>query len=171
MKKLQFCFVLIFIACSAFGQQMAPEKPCSAPEASQFDFWVGDWELTWNDTSHGTNSIHKIMDGCTLQENFYDPAMNYSGSSWSVYNPRVQLWQQTWVDNNGGYIALTGNFQNNEMTLTTAPRKMKDGNEIISRMVFYNISAEKFDWRWESSTDKGASWKPNWVIHYLRKKA
>jgi hypothetical protein len=46
MKKLQFCFVLIFIACSAFAQQQAPEEPCSAPEASQFDFWVGDWELT-----------------------------------------------------------------------------------------------------------------------------
>ncbi|CAN5424194.1 hypothetical protein BH20BAC1_BH20BAC1_19270 [soil metagenome] len=111
------------------------------------------------------------MDGCTLQENFYDPAMNYSGSSWSVYNPRLQLWQQTWVDNNGGYIALTGNFQDSEMTLTTAPRMINDGNEIISRMVFYNISPEKFDWRWESSTDKGVSWKPNWIIHYVRKKA
>ena len=145
------------------------QKPCSSTEASQFNFWIGDWELTWNDTSHGTNRVQKIMDGCAVNENFYSPALKYSGSSWSMYNPRLKLWQQTWIDNQGGYIALSGKFENNEMTLTTASQKLPDGSEIISRMVFFNITPQNFDWRWESTKDNSASWQTNWLIHYKRK--
>ncbi|MEP7252654.1 MAG: hypothetical protein ABI683_09750 [Ginsengibacter sp.] len=168
--KRKTVFILLSIICSvAHAQNGNNQKPCSYPEASQFDFWVGDWELTWNDTSHGTNHIVKIMDGCTVNENFYDPAMKYSGSSWSVYNPQLKIWQQTWVDNQGGYIALTGAFEKDMMTLTAEPRKLPNGKEIVSRMVFYNITPGAFDWRWESTKDSGVSWQPNWLIHYKRK--
>jgi hypothetical protein len=169
MKKILSMFSLILVFFTTFGQTPPAQKPCSAPEASQFDFWVGDWQLTWNDTSHGTNKINKILDGCGIQENFYDPAMNYKGQSWSVYNPNAKQWQQTWVDNQGGYIALTGKFENGEMTLSTQPRKLANGKETISRMVFYNIQPNTFDWRWEATTDNGVTWKPNWTIHYKRK--
>ncbi|MEO8764370.1 MAG: hypothetical protein ABI416_08785, partial [Ginsengibacter sp.] len=70
----------------------------------------------------------------------------------------------------GGYIALTGKLDNNEMTLTTDPQPYTGGKEIISRMVFFNITPQKFDWRWEATTDNGATWKTNWLIHYTRKK-
>ncbi len=169
MKRTISLAFLCIISILSNAQNASNQKPCSSPEASQFDFWVGNWELTWNDTSHGTNRIQKIMDGCTVNENFYDPAMKYSGSSWSVYNPQLKLWQQTWVDNQGGYITLSGKFENGKMTLTTEPRKLPNGKEIISRMVFYNISPEKFDWRWESTKDNGATWQTDWLIHYKRK--
>src|SRR6476620_6668807 len=169
MQRVLCATSLLFLFLLSNGQSPANQKPCSAAEASQFDFWVGDWQLTWNDTSHGTNKISKILDGCGVQENFYDPSMNYKGQSWSVYNPTAKIWQQTWVDNQGGYIALTGKYENGEMTLSTQPRKLPNGKEIISRMVFYNIQPNMFDWRWEATTDNGVNWKPNWVIHYKRK--
>ena len=56
------------------------------------------------------------------------------------------------------------------MKLFTQARKMSDGKEQIFRMVFYNIAPNNFDWRWESTTDNGATWKTNWLIHYKRKK-
>lgn len=169
MKKCIFFALIIFFAFSSHGQNSNNQKPCSAPEASQFDFWVGSWDLSWNDTSHGTNTMQKIMDGCAVNENFYDPAMKYSGSSWSMYNPQLKIWQQTWIDNQGGYIALSGKFENNEMTLTTQPQKLPNEKEIISRMVFYNITPANFDWRWESTKDNEASWQTNWLIYYKRK--
>ena len=79
------------------------------------------------------------------------------------------MWQQTWVDNQGSYIALMGNYENGEMKLSTQPRKLQNGKEMISRMVFYNIQPNNFDWRWEASTDNGSTWKTNWLIHYKRK--
>ena len=169
MKKHIAFILLAIVTNSLFAQNTTSQKPCSASEASQFDFWIGKWDLTWNDTSHGTNNVVKLMDGCTVNENFNAPSMNYSGSSWSVYSTRKKIWQQTWIDNMGGYITLTGKYENNEMTLTTPPQKLPDGSEIISRMVFYNITPGKFDWRWESTSDNGISWKSNWLIHYKRK--
>jgi hypothetical protein len=169
MKKYVLAFILLSGVSIIKAQTQPNQKPCSSPEASQFDFWVGAWELTWNDTSKGTNTITKIMDGCTLHENFFDPVLNYKGESWSVYNPTKGMWQQTWVDNGGAYIALTGKFENGEMTLSTQPQKLPDGKEQTARMVFYNITPKSFDWRWESSTDNGATWKTNWLIHYKRK--
>jgi hypothetical protein len=169
MKKILSILGCLLLLSAGKAQNQSNQKPCTAAESSQFDFWVGDWDLTWNDTSHGSNKIYKIFDGCTVQENFYDPAKNYKGQSWSVYNPNSKMWQQTWVDNQGSYIALTGNYENGEMKLTTQPRKLQNGKEMISRMVYYNIKPNNFDWRWEASTDNGDTWKTNWLIHYKRK--
>src|SRR3954447_7810802 len=155
MKYILFTILFFVQVKEALAQNNTSPKPCSAPESSQFDFWTGDWELTWNDTSKGTNSVKRILDGCAVQENFYDPALNYSGTSWSVYNPRTALWQQTWVDNQGAYISLTGKFENEQMILSTSPATTKDGKQSISRMIFYNIKPGSFDWNWENTIDNG----------------
>ncbi len=129
MKTNFLFFIILLISIKVFGQNSQQIKPCSAPEASQFDFWVGDWKLTWNDTSYGTNHILKFMDGCTVNENFNSPSAKYIGQSWSVYNTSLKMWQQTWVDNMGAYISLTGKFENGAMTLTTQPSKLSNGSE------------------------------------------
>src|SRR6186713_613180 len=122
MKKY-FLSLSAFLVVMAAAAQNAP-KPCSAPEARQFDFWVGNWDLSSGDSSSGTNTIYKIMDGCTVQENFSNPKTGYDGKSWSVYNSVAKLWQQTWVDNQGGYIELSGKFEDGKMTLKTQTREL-----------------------------------------------
>ena len=150
------------------------QPPCSLPETKQFDFWAGDWNLTWSDTIHGTNHVEKVFGTCVTQENFNGPNSNYQGKSWSVYNANYKMWQQTWVDSQGGYIALTGGMQGDSMVLTTAeknvPVSISPTSKIINRMVYYHITPQSFDWSWEGSTDGGKTWKPNWQIHYERKK-
>jgi hypothetical protein len=44
----------------------------------------------------------------------------------------------------------------------------KEADNLVKRMVFYNITKEKFDWDWESSKDSGKTWNLSWQIHYLR---
>jgi len=115
--------ILCLLLCSCISiatfSQSSNLKPCSAAEASQFDFWVGDWELTWSDTLHGTNHIEKLFCNCTLHENFKDPKTNFLGQSWSVFNANYKQWQQTWIDNRGGYITLTGGMVGDSLILTT----------------------------------------------------
>ena len=159
-------FLLLLLLFQQAGAQNA--APCSAPEVKQFDFWVGDWTATWADTLHGTNHVERIMDGCTVQENFTDPQKKYSGKSWTVYNAALKQWQQTWIDNQGAYIALTGGLVGDSMILTTAERVTPKGT-MIARMVFYHITPASFDWSWEASTDSGLTWKPAWQIHYTRR--
>jgi len=169
MKQFILILFLVIAMSENTNAQTTPAKPCTAPECSQFDFWLGEWELTYNDTAHATNHITKEMGGCMVHEHFNDAANSYTGESWSVFNTKTKKWQQTWVDNQGAYIVLTGEFKDGKMTLITEPVAMPDGTKTQNRMVFYNITHDTFDWDWEATNDGGNVWKINWRIHYRRK--
>ncbi len=69
MKHLFSClFIVISISC--FGQQS--NAPCSSVECNQFNFWVGDWDLTWTDAEgkiiHGSNRVEKTLGNCVVAE-------------------------------------------------------------------------------------------------------
>jgi hypothetical protein len=42
--------------------------PCADRKSHQFDFWIGEWNVTADGKPAGTNSIQPILDGCVLQE-------------------------------------------------------------------------------------------------------
>ena len=171
---------VVLSACwiaSASAQSSAPAAqpaPCSEAEQKQLDFWVGEWDLTWPGQNggapgHGTNSVHRVLGGCVVQENFSgEDAMHLRGMSVSLFDVRSGKWKQTWVDNEGGYIDLVGGFANGEMTLSRQATR-PDGTQVQMRMVYKNISKDEFDWSWESSKDGGKTWSVVWPIHYKRK--
>ena len=164
-----FCVLL------ASAQQPAPPKPCTAPEAAQFDFWVGDWEASWpgaqgSPAGTGSNHITKTMDGCVIEEHFDGSGSNgLVGHSVSVYVAKAGKWKQTWVDNQGGYLDFVGEFKDGQMVLAREAVTPK-GVKVRQRMVWKNIQPKSFDWSWEQSTDDGKSWQVLWPIRYLRKK-
>ncbi len=164
MTKLLLILLLPFLLMAQNPQQ----KPCSAPEAKQFDFWIGEWEATWADTAMGSNNVSRILGGCVIYEQFDgNPTMNFIGKSHSVYNVRTGKWQQTWVDNQGGYLDFIGGWEGDKMILSRSFELQ--GKKIHQRMVWYNITEDEFDWNWERSDDDGKTWKVNWQIHYTRK--
>ena len=143
------------------------QQPCSTPEARQFDFWLGEWDLTWGEDGRGSNRITSRYGGCVIEENFNGaPSMEFQGMSVSTYNPKIQKWQQTWVDSQGSYIHLTGEFEDGKMVLINKP-PTSDG-QVLFRMVFYNITEDSFEWDWERSEDGGENWELHWQIHYQR---
>jgi len=164
------------LGCSAlWAQTTTPSKPCSAPEVRQFDFWVGDWDLTWPGPSgqpeqHGHNLIESELNGCVIHEHFSDQSQPpFQGTSVSTFTPQLGQWQQTWVDNQGSYLDFVGEFKDGQMVLHREATG-KDGKKFRQRMVFKNIKTDSFDWSWERSDDGGATWKVQWPIHYQRKK-
>jgi len=169
MHKL-FKYIMLIFSLSIHAQNNI--NPCYSLEASQFDFWIGDWKLEWKDQSgkiqNGTNSIKKILDGCVIEENFDGgEGTPLKGKSNSVYNSFTKKWHQTWVDNTGGYLDFMGNFSNGIMILV---REYIDqsGSKVMQRMVWYNISKNEIDWNWERSDDEGKTWAVKWKIHYTR---
>jgi hypothetical protein len=165
---------VLFLVSLSFGQQAAPANPCDVPQQKQFDFWVGEWDLTWpgdkpNETAHGVNSIHRTLGNCVVEENFDGGAsMPLRGKSLSTFDSRSGKWKQTWVDNQGSYLDFVGQFENGHMILSRIGAK-PDGTKILQRMVWNNITRDEFDWTWESSSDGGKTWKVLWPIHYKRK--
>ena len=149
-------------------------NPCLVAEQTQLSFWLGEWELTWpgekqGEVDHGTNSIRRVLDGCAIEENFSGgTAMHLRGRSLSIFDTISGKWKQTWVDNEGGYLDFTGEFRDGQMILAREAVR-RNGQRVLQRMVFKNITPNELDWSWEASTDGGKTWQVNWPIHYKRK--
>jgi hypothetical protein len=173
MKILGLMFLTLSLFSVSIFSQDENQKPCSSPEADQFDFWLGEWKAEWKNSdssmAEGTNTIKKILGGCTIAENFDGkPGNDLIGKSFSAYNPVIKKWQQTWVDNYGSYMVFTGGFENDKMILEREIIN-REAKKIKQRMVFYNIEKNNFDWNWEKSVDDGKTWELSWEIHYSRK--
>lgn len=131
---------------------------------NQFDFWLGEWAVTWGEDGKGTNCIERILGGKIIQENFKAPDLQ--GMSVSSYDPERKLWRQTWVDSNGTYLDFTGRFEDGKMILVRDA--IVRGEACKQRMVWYNIQDTKLEWNWERSDDGGTTWRVLWQIHYTR---
>src|SRR5690242_901772 len=110
------------------------------PETRQFDFWLGEWDLTWQG-GRGTNSIRSILDGHVIEERFHSDDIPLHGISLSVYGSQLGQWRQTWVDSQGSYLDLVGGWDGERMILTTS--RMREGKPIVLRMVFSNIAPDQ----------------------------
>jgi hypothetical protein len=167
--------VLLCGSAVMFGQQApAAPNPCAAGEQRQFDFWVGEWDASWpgkeGEVQHGTNSIKRVLDNCVVEENFSAGTDGHlRGKSVSIFDTRAGRWKQTWVDNEGGYLDFVGGFKDGQMILSRE-FSQQDGTHVQQRMVWKNISADEFNWSWESSKDGGKTWQVQWPIRYKRRK-
>ncbi|CAM5788282.1 hypothetical protein [Rhizobacter fulvus] len=153
----------------------AASAPAAAPQpADLFDFWLGDWSLTWKNadgsTGTGRNRITRILDGRVIQEDFEaltDPSPPLlKGRSLSVLNNGV--WRQSWVDNQGGFFAFSARVDGERRLFVTEPRTLRDGRTLVQRMVFHTITPVSLTWDWERSEDGGRTWTRDWRVHYTR---
>lgn len=172
---LTFLILTVVGTASAVAQA---ERTCDGPQGSEFDFWLGEWNLKWpggqagtpeDETGRGTNVITKVLDDCVILENFRTEG--FSGMSVSTIKRQTGKWHQTWVDSNGGFLTFRGEFRDGEMELRTEPFENPAGEQQVNRMVWRNIADDLLDWHWQRSLDKGGTWEDLWVIRYTRSDA
>ena len=167
--------IIVWVSFGQFSylhaQQTGPgasARKCDQRERRQFDFWIGEWEVSWGENQKGTNNIRSTLDGCVILENFDGtPAIALKGTSVSTYSPQAGKWQQTWVDNQGSYLDFAGGWRDGKMVLER--QASIEGKSILQRMVWYNIQPDSLDWNWERSNDNGKTWELLWKISYRRK--
>ena len=138
--------------------------------ARQFDFWLGEWDCSWDDGDRrhvATNSVYLDLGDKVVVENFDGrPSLDFQGLSFSVYDRNAGCWKQTWVDSEGSYLDFTGGFENGVMELRRDGEV--DGAPAIFRMRWENIERDSLDWSWQRSDDGGETWIPLWEIGYSR---
>lgn len=149
---------------------------CADQTHAQFDFWLGEWHLTWpaeqtggepGGEAKGSNRVERVLGGCVVEENFSMADGSLIGRSLSVYDQQRGLWRQTWVDNSGSYLVFTGEFDEGRMVLQTEP-EARDDEIVVTRMVFRDIEENSLRWDWQGSRDGGDSWTDLWNIEYRR---
>ncbi len=92
LRIFRFTLVVLVLLGPALARSQTPAPATPAPlpkppaEASQFDFWVGDWIFS-SPTGGGANRITKRYDGWVIHEDFSgDDKTNLKGMSVSMYN-------------------------------------------------------------------------------------
>ena len=167
MKNILFFFALLLA-----GNTGTAQTP-----ANDLDFWLGAWDLRWQDTDStqatGTNQITRELDGKVICENFLAQSgqtAGFAGRSWSVFDQRAQTWKQTWVDSQGSYLDFTGGREGDTFVFR---RRLtgKDGALIQQKMVFHDIQPDQFVWDWMRSDTDGQTWQLQWRIYYTRRKS
>jgi hypothetical protein len=143
-------------------------KPCTAPAHRQFDFWLGDWDVTTPDgKAAGHNRITPILGGCALREE-WTGASGSHGTSLNMFDAGAGKWRQTWVDDGGTVLLLTGEFRGGKMVLEgdspAAPRAI-----VRQRITWTPMSGGRVRQLWDSSAD-GKSWKIEFDGMYTKSK-
>lgn len=158
--------IVIILMLLFYGNLFCQE---SKSQDKAFDFWVGDWTGYYYGKDsiklNIKNNIIKMLDQKVIQENFEDPNSNFKGTSISVYDSIKEEWHQAWADNQNGYYNFIGEIDGDKRIFKTLPKEV-NGNTIVQRMVFYNITKNKFTWDWETSTDNEKTWKVTWQLFY-----
>ncbi len=109
---------LLLMALSIHAAE-PPPPACATPAHGEFDFWVGDWEVTQADGKlAGTNHIEKVLAGCVVFENWQNASSPYAGKSFNSFDPVTELWNQVWVDTGGSTIHFSGRRTGNVMDMT-----------------------------------------------------
>jgi hypothetical protein len=137
----------------------APARLCESEEYRQFDFWIGDWNVTSAGQAAGTNAIQPIHNGCALQENWQgDGEGGISGTSFNIYDQATGQWHQTWVDSSGTLLLLDGGLVDGVMVLS-GKRPARNGKGMTLHRISWTPNPDgSLRQLWEVSTDDGKNW-------------
>lgn len=126
------------------------------PESRQFDFWLGEWDVT-NPAGKaaGRSRIEAIAGGAGLLET-WTGATGYSGRSLNAWNAARKQWQQFWVGSDGGVLELNGGLVDGRMVLTGEHNVR--GRHLIERITWTPNADGSVRQHWEQSADAGKTW-------------
>jgi tetratricopeptide (TPR) repeat protein len=143
--------------------------PCMyQPEYKQFDFWVGDWEVSDGGQKVAASSIQRIVENCIIYENYVE-SDGYVGKSFNFYDGTLHKWRQTWVDGIGRASEFVGEFKDGAMRFE-GESHLSDGTKILRRMTLFNLNPTQVRQLSHASKDNGKTWYVNYDYIYTRTK-
>lgn len=158
-------------AASTSALAAAQAARCPDPEFRQFDFWLGDWDTFESDKSVPGSiaraRIDPIAAGCAIHE-LYEQNDGLIGDSILSYDPVGKVWQQTWVDNRGTLLVLSGPFKDGAVTMEGEMR-LRNGNKFLQRITWKveGDGVREFSAR---SKDGGKTWEPFFDVLFKKRK-
>lgn len=173
--SMVFLFCIPPTAAEELSDVVAPEFQFD--EARQFDFWTGAWrvnlrmqqdDLDWQDSVIADARVWRILDGKAVLELWdSEPIKGFSLRWFDLETNRWKLWLNWPSTDRSAGSGLDGRFRHGRgefFSTATAP----DGNSILSRYTFSDITADRLRWDDAYSTDGGKTWSGNWIMEFTR---
>lgn len=160
------------------GQNMTAED-----HRHDWDWLVGSWNVRhrrlkqrlansneW-DEFNGTSTLWLTLNGHgTIDDNVLElPSGTYRAVGIRAFNPTIRKWSIWWLDERtpehldppvqGGFANGVGRFEGDDTF---------NGQPIRVYYQWSDITANSARWEQAFSTDGGATWEVNWVMHFTR---
>ena len=134
----------------------AATAACADLAYKQFDFWLGDWNVS-NTAGKliGRDHVTRAFGGCVVQES-WTSVEGGTGGSFSMYDSSRKLWHQTWVDSSGTLVVLEGNLKDGRMLLTGT--QMDHEGKLEQTRMTWTQEGGKIRQLWQASPDGGKTW-------------
>ncbi|HVX87683.1 MAG TPA: hypothetical protein VG940_02060, partial [Gemmatimonadales bacterium] len=168
----RFVAAVLLLPISLAAQQ-GPPPGCTTPEYRQFDYWVGDWEVTDSAGTipYGTNTVTLEESGCVVHEH-WTGSRGGTGQSFNYYDPRIRKWQQDWVASNAGSsLHLVGTLGDHDTMTLEADVPGPNGTTVHHRAQWIPQPDGRVRQYWRSTTDRGKTWTIVFDGWYRKKQA
>lgn len=149
----------------------------AAARAGEFDFLSGNWTIAhrrlkspgdW-DVFEGEATCWSILGGVASIEELRIPARDFSGMGLRTLDAANGVWLDYWMNARigvpgsagtpGRFVDGVGNFDASDT---------EDGQPVIYRGCWDQITASSCRWRQGVSRDAGATWEWNWIMNWTR---
>lgn len=125
------------------GRSSVALRPCQAAAYREFDFWLGQWDITEDGGPAGTNVVESLLGGCAIQEHYVDPWGTSSGTSLNSYDADTKQWRQTWVSDYGTDYRMAGGLDaQGTMVLVGERINAANGRLLIDTWKWSRIDAD-----------------------------
>jgi hypothetical protein len=166
----------------------ADEPWCPAPEARQFDFWIGEWDVTnlnrsagggeWVETGTATNRVYAVVGGCAVVEHWSgkalgQPPLAIEGFSVRAFDSEREVWDLVllWpIQGPAPFGTPSGRFSDGRGDFLNRVVNAR-GDTVRTRLSFSGIRPDAFQWNNAFSADAGATWDSTWIMHFRRRPA
>ncbi len=144
--------------------------PCDGdPAFHQFDFWLGEWEVTAGGQYAGSNQISARESGCVLFEQ-WTGAGGSTGISMNYYDAGRGKWVQLWHSASGVLIKIEGGLQEGSMVLVGELQNVRTGLQAPFRGTWTPLEDGRVRQFFEQYNEEGDSWAP-WFEGFYKRKA
>jgi hypothetical protein len=144
----------------------------ATPESRQFDFLIGEWDVAATRYKEdgsvlfqypATWSAQSLNDGRMIVDDFKARGPSGHGISSFVtlrtYSEVTQRWEMAGLAalQPAAAVEWHGRWHDGEMLLDAAG-KHPEGKVVRTKIRFFNIQQDRFDWESQVSLDEGKSW-------------
>ena len=180
---LKLLILLSLSSCVVAKQHNSTINPLAVEQTKQFAPLLGEWTITdssldkegnWQAGAGADWNWYTILDGHAIQDDWIQPSLSKDidnskrqfGTNIRIYNPKKNQWEMAWASNGGKKIdTFTAVGSEGKIIMTG----FYSGAN--TRITFYNMQANSFDWKMEFQSNTDASlWKEVYRIHGERRK-
>jgi len=169
-RSLFFSLLALLFWWQGSATYAAPdsESCATSSESRQFDFWLGEWSVSYPGAPDASSSTVSLELGkCVVIEN-WTGGRNHQGINVFAYSADDQHWHGLFADNEGRVHVFEGRVTAGSAEFV-GPSRGPNAETVLNRIRVVRQGPNRVEQSWEKSSDNGATWSTVFRGEYSRK--